>query len=94
MMIRTTLHLVGTSCAFIAAYALVPRGEMWVQMAAYGATWTACAVAYLGTLYLWQLALDSLDLRIRSIVREELTAVEMRRFQRRLKVVARYQRSK
>ncbi|GAC1306957.1 MAG: hypothetical protein NVS2B3_11150 [Vulcanimicrobiaceae bacterium] len=89
MMIRGVLHLAGTVTAFFAVVALMPHGAMWLQTATYGLAWFACAGAYFGALYLWQSAVDALERRVREIVREELTATELRRYRRRLRFVIR-----
>ena len=93
MMVRGALHLVGTLTAFLAVAMLLPHGAMWLQTATYGLAWFACAGAYFAALYAWQSALDALDRRIRDVVRDELAASELRRYQRRLRFVIRHRTS-
>lgn len=94
MMTRATLHLVGTVCAFAVVYLFFPHGGMWVRMATYALVWVACGGAYFAALYLWQSAIDKLEVRIRDIVRDELTTDEMRHYHRRLKFLTRYYKGK
>ncbi|GAC1299228.1 MAG: hypothetical protein NVSMB19_02750 [Vulcanimicrobiaceae bacterium] len=94
MMTRTALHALGTAVALYVSFGLWSSGHMWQRMVLYGGVWLGCAGAYFGVLYLWQTALDALDARIQAIVRDEQTAEDMRRYQRRLRFVLRWQRSK
>ncbi len=94
MMTRTVLHLIGTLLALYVSVWLWAGAAMWLRMMLYGGVWLLCAGVYFGLLYLWQQALDGLDLRIRALVRDELTVDEMRRYQRRLRFLGRWQRER
>lgn len=86
-MTRTVLHLGGSIVALSFAIAVFGWMDFWMRVAAYGLVWTACAGVYFGVLLVWERAVDAFDARVRRIVSEELTEVEMRRYRRRLRIV-------
>jgi len=94
MMTRALVHLVGTAFAFGSVILLVPHGAMWLRMTAYSVAWLLCAALYFGWLYLYQTTVDHFEHRIRVIVRDELVVEDLRRYQRRLRFIARFQQAK
>lgn len=89
MMTRAALHALATAVALLVSFRMLDNGDMPVRMALYAIVWVACGAAYFLVLYAKQYVLDAADERIRTVVRDERTVDDMRRYERRLRFIVR-----
>ena len=85
MMVRSLLHATATLIACSISFGIFAAADMRMRMGIYAMIWIACGGAYFLVLYCKQCMLDTVDDRIRQVVRDQQTADELRRYQRRLR---------
>ncbi len=79
-----------TAVALLVSFRMFGNADMPVRMALYAVVWVTCGAAYFLLLYAKQYVLDAADERIRTVVRDERTVDDMRRYERRLRFIVRW----